>query len=265
MKKKRATKALSRAALQLAEGVFSHSVDMTLWLVAYTAVLSTSFQTYGKAWRAQWEADRFLNQINYDVIKHAFITAKRRGFLKKSRRHAQPEITAAGKRRLAGAIPAYDSVRSWDSRLHLVTYDIPEKRRSDRDLLREHLHTLGCGMLQESVWITPYNPIDTLRQIIADRSLEGTVIVSDMGKDGSIGEEDVGSLIVRVWKLEALNERYEEWLADVDRHGLDHWAGIQYLSILVDDPQLPLALLPSWWKGEKAYREIQPLLQKLSI
>lgn len=265
MKKKRVTKALSRAALHLAEGVFSYSVDMTLWLVAYAAVLSTPFQTYGKAWRAQWEADRFLNQINYDVIKNALITARRRGFLKKSRRHAEPAITAAGKRRLAGAIPAYDPVRTWDSRLHLVTYDIPEKRRSNRDLLREHLRTLGCGMLQESVWITPYNPIDTLRLFIADRALEGTVIVSDMGKDGSIGEEDVGSLVARVWKLATLNERYEKWLADVDTHGLDHLAGIQYLSILADDPQLPFALLPSWWKGEKAYREIQSLFKKLSI
>ncbi len=259
------TKVLSRAALQLAEGVFSHSVDMTLWLVAYAAVLSTPFQTYGKAWHAQREADRFLNQINYEVIKNGLITAKRRGFLKKSRRHTQPEITAAGKRRLAAAIPAYDPVRTWDGRLHLVTYDIPEKRRGDRELLREYLRKLGCGMLQESVWITPYNPIDTLRHFIADRSLEGTVIVSDLGKDGSIGEEDVQSLVVRVWQLESLSERYEKWLTDVDTHGSDHWAGIQYLSILEDDPQVPFALLPSWWKGDKAYRVIQPILQKLSI
>ena len=108
--------------------------------------------------------------------------------------------------------------------------------------------------------MTPYNPIDTLRTYVEEKNLAGTVLVSDMGQGGSIGEEDLHSLVERVYKLEELNARYQEWLEEAGRRGTDHWMVIMYLSILADDPQLPFALLPPWWKGEEAYRQVQPAL-----
>ncbi len=252
-----------RKAFDIAEGVFSHTVDLMLWYTVYMAELSIPFQTYGKPFRAAIAADKFLNGVNYDVIKHALISAKRRGWITRQSRHAVPEITKEGQKRLASAIPHYDPIRTWDGRMHLVTYDIPEKQKDDRHMLRQYLRRIGCGRLQDSVWITPYNPIDTVRTFIKERELGGTVIVSDMGHDGAIGEEDLRLLIVRVYRLESLHERYEEWLSDADNKNIDHWMAIQYLSILADDPQLPFSLLPSWWKGDRAYKKIQPLLAKV--
>lgn len=253
---------VGRITLDIAEGVFSHTVDLMLWYTVFMAELSTPFQTYGKPFRASIAADRFLNSVNYEVIKHAIVSAKHRGWITRRSRHAIPEITKEGKKRLASAIPHYDPIRAWDERMHLVTYDIPEKRKDDRHMLRQYLRRIGCGRLQDSVWITPYNPIDTVRTFIEERELAGTVVVSDLGHDGAIGEEDLRSLIVRVYQLESLNDRYEAWLADTDRKDIDHWMVVQYLSILTDDPQLPFPLLPSWWKGDRAYKTIQPLLAK---
>ncbi len=260
-KRKTVTRALSRAALALTEGLFSHSVDMTLWLLVYLGELSIPFNTYGKTWRAAAAADRFLHQINYEVIKNAIVTAKKHGYIKSVRRHAWPEITEEGKRRLTSLLPLYDEKRMWDGRMHLVTYDIPEQQSDDRWLLREYLRRIGCGRLQDSVWMTPYNPIDTLRSFIIEHRLQGTIIVSDMGKDGSIGEEDIRAMVVRVYGLEPLNDRYEEWLDDADSHDLDQWSVVRFLSILKDDPQLPFALLPPWWKGERAYKEVKDILK----
>lgn len=252
----------ANTALGLTEGAFSHTVDLLLWYTVFMAELSVPFQSYGKPFRASISADRFLNQVNYDVIKHAIISAKHRGWITRRSRHAIPEITIEGKKRLSSALPHYDSIRLWDGRMHLVTYDIPEKRKDDRHMLRQYLLRIGCGRLQDSVWITPYNPIDTVRTFIEERSLAGTVVVSDMGSDGAIGEEDIRSLIVRIYRLEGLNDRYVAWLAESRKRTIDHWLAVQYLAILKDDPQLPFSLLPSWWKGDQAYKMIEPLLAK---
>lgn len=264
MKKTLVTRQVSRAALQLAEGLFSHSVDFGLWLTIYVASLSVPQSRNGQLWRAQRDADEFLHQINYEVIKNSLQTARKRGWVKIVTRGALPEITAAGKRRLESMLPHYDEKRVWDGKMHLATYDIPEKQKSDRWLLRKFLKSIGCVMLQESVWVTPYNPIDTLRDFTERHQLKGNIIVSDIGKDGSIGEEDVREMIVRVYKLEALNDRYAAWLELVEKIGdVDHFAIIRYLAILKDDSQLPFTLLPPWWKGAEAYQRVKLKLDKV--
>lgn len=254
-----------RIAQDVTEVVFSRTLDVTLWSVAYLTILPVAVSMRQPQWKAQLEADAFLSTINYDRIKRAIIAARHHGLIKKSKRHAWPEMTDAGKRRLASVVPLYESNRPWDGRLHLVTYDIAEKQSDDRRLLRDFLRRIGCGRLQDSVWLTPYNPIDLLRTFVDDHNLQSSLIVSDMGKDGAIGEEKISNLIVRVYKLETLNDRYKAWIAETERHGkIDHWLMLSYLAILKDDPQLPFALLPKWWKGDDAYRLVETDIQKVS-
>ncbi|MBI4066701.1 hypothetical protein HY411_03210 [Candidatus Gottesmanbacteria bacterium] len=260
MGKRGVSKTLSRAALALADGVFGTAVDMTLYLIAFMGTVSLPQSTSGQVWRAQREAETFLHEVNYDVIKHAIHTARKHRWLKRVKRGALPQITQEGKRRLSAVLPHYDALRVWDGHLHTVVYDIPETRREDRDLLRAYLRRIGCGRLQESVWMTPYNPIDILREFVREKELQGTVIVSDVGRDGAIGEDDIRGLIVRVYDLETLNGRYEEWFNKTEGRTMTHWDTITYLSILGDDPQLPFALLPPWWKGDEAYRQVSPYL-----
>lgn len=44
----------------------------------------------------------------------------------------------------------------WDRRWRLVIFDIPEKRKTDRDSLTLKLYKLGFKPLQRSVWIHPF-------------------------------------------------------------------------------------------------------------
>ncbi len=252
----------------ISEGLFSRALDAALWMTIFTAELSLPQSRSGQVFRAEIAANRFVHQWNYETIKQALADARRRRLLApvKRGRRAPPKITQAGRQRLAAIIPIYDDVRIWDGRMHLVTYDIPEKHRDKRDALREQLRKIGAGKLQNSVWLTPYNPIDLLREFIQKERLGGTVVVSDMGKDGSIGEEDLGSLLVRLWQLDKINDYYAEWLAEAKRSDrLDHWMLVSYLSILKSDPQLPFPLLPKWWKGDQAYRQIKPKLRELEL
>ncbi len=251
--------------MDITEGVFSRTLDAAIWWVTYLNLLPIAVSMHEPAWKAQAEADKMLSAFGYDTLKQAMKKARHLGLIKKASRHALPKISEAGRKRLAQRIPAYDAVRAWDGRLHLVTYDIPEKRAEDRWLLRDYLRAIRCGRLQDSVWITPYNPVDLVREYVRAHALSGTIIVSDVGTDGSVGDEDTVALVVRVYGLEKLNDRYEEWIAEVERHGkVDHWAMVFYLSILKDDPQLPFALLPKWWKGDTAYRLVKEDLEKVS-
>lgn len=266
------TKRFLTAAVDIAKtagvGLFSYATDVALWNAIFLAEVALPQSTSGQVWRAQVAADRFLNQWNYESMKEAIANARRRRLLKPGNRgrHAIPEITEAGRKRLATMIPIYDQKRVWDGRIHLITYDVPETKRLDREALRDVLRKIGAGLLQDSVWIAPYNPVDTLRKTIEEHQLAGSVIVSDLGKDGAIGEENLTSLVVRVWRLDKLNDRYEEWIREYKRSdGLDQWLVTSYLTILHNDPQLPFSLLPKWWSGDRAYALVAPKLKELYL
>lgn len=262
---RRLVRSITKTASKLGEGLFAYSVDLSLWTVAFISALGVPQRTYGQIYRAGREADIFLSEINYEILKNGIREARRRGFLSKAGRgrKAWPEITEEGKRRLANLIPHYDEKRVWDGRIHIITYDVPEKQRNERELLRESLLRIGCGRLQDSVFMTPYNPIETLKQYIDEHGLHGTLIVSDLGKDGSVGDETLAELIIRVYKLHDLNEKYNKWLDQYDGERIDQASVIEYLNILSEDPQLPFLLLPKWWKGEEVYDQVKPLLQNL--
>lgn len=69
----------------------------------------------------------------------------------------------------------------WDGKWRLVIWDIPEKRRNARDLLRHQLRQLGFKKYQQSVWISKKNCTLLLKDYIKKVGIEDwvTVIESD--------------------------------------------------------------------------------------
>jgi phenylacetic acid degradation operon negative regulatory protein len=59
-----------------------------------------------------------------------------------------------------------------DGKWIMIIFDIPEKKRKWRDELRGFLYNLGFQVLQKSVWISPYNVLDRLREIVTTLSLD---------------------------------------------------------------------------------------------
>lgn len=238
--------------LKLSEGILSTVVDIVLWELVYLGAAATTFSR--NTWEPKVKADRFLESINYETIRRAFERSREKGWVKRTKRtRAWPEITKEGRKQLASLIPQYNKNRVWDKHLYLVTYDIPEKRKKDREVLREYLKRLGSGFIQESVWLTPYNPREILQEFIEERGLKGTIIIADIGQDGSIGEEDIRDLVVRVYKLDEINKAYKEFLDKYENSKTTTTeVYFTYLKILGKDPQLPFELMPSYWLGEKA-------------
>ncbi len=251
---------LGKKAVKLSEGLLSTAVDLTLVSIFY----GLRFTSSGYADRAEREAHEDLYDLNYQTLKRAVVHLKRKGLIQAIKgRVILPEITTEGKKRLNSLIPQYDEKRIWDGRIYLVTYDLPVKRNAERNLLREFLKKIGCGMLQQSVWLTPYNPTELIREFSEERDLEDLILVSSLGKDGTIGEMELAELMEKVYHLEKLNYRYQELLIEAEDKRVDKERLVfLFLSILKDDPQLPFELLPEDWVGERAYRFFQKITQK---
>ena len=59
-----------------------------------------------------------------------------------------------------------------DGKWTMLIFDVPEKYRKSRDLLRSILHNLGYKIFQQSVWITPYDVSDKTEKLLQMYSLD---------------------------------------------------------------------------------------------
>lgn len=263
--KTRIDKKVIKTIAQASEGVISTVVDATLLLLFLSAEFGGGGRPGpGGVWRAYDKAYEDWGAINYESIKRALYKLGKQGLAKTSGRgdHLRAKITKKGRERLKAKVPFYDEERAWDGKVHLVTYDVPEEQKTDRDVLRDYLKKIGCGMLQKSVWLTVYDPSEVLREFIESRGLSGSVLISSMGKDGSVGRKSFKELVAEVYDLDDLNDRYEGYLRQysVKKKFFGSAAIFDFLSILQDDPQLPFELLPDDWSGSRAYN----LFRKIS-
>lgn len=65
----------------------------------------------------------------------------------------------------------------WDGKWRIVIFDIPEKRRIARDMLRLKLKTWGFIAWQKSVWVTKKNCTKPLRDFIKQVGIKDWVMV----------------------------------------------------------------------------------------
>lgn len=65
----------------------------------------------------------------------------------------------------------------WDGKWRIVFFDIPEKRRLARDLLRLKLKAWGFVLWQKSVWVTKKNCTKLLRDFIKQVGIKDWVMV----------------------------------------------------------------------------------------
>lgn len=164
-------------------------------------------------------------------------------------------LTAEGEKRLRTILPEYKRPRPWDGKLWLIAYDISNKKRRTRDKLRKWLIEVGCRMLQESVWLSIKDPTPWIKNFFSG-SKKGSIIVSCLGRDGSVVGESLPELLDRIFGLARLNKDYIKWIESSEKYFDDEekklGLGFRYLSLLKSDPMFPKELLPSDWAGGRA-------------
>ena len=87
---------------------------------------------------------------------------------------------ALNKKALAPQLSHKGKSEDWDGLYRMVIFDIPEKDRIVRDLLRRQLKLIGCLGWQKSVWVTKEDITDELNKFIKENELEDYILVVEV-------------------------------------------------------------------------------------
>lgn len=180
-------------------------------------------------------------------------------------------VSSKGDKKLKRKFPLMSLARSkWDGKFIVAVFDISEKDRPSRDGLRIKLTELGFGMLQKSVWISPYHFEEDLREFLVGKSLSNEAFVLSAEKLWAGNEK---KLAEKVWKLKEINQSYlkvakqfrsskssthksmkkERRLKESIKH---------YLKTLSKDPLLPKELLPDYWAREGVLANLNKAIKR---
>ena len=184
-------------------------------------------------------------------------------------------LTAKGRiMAMGGRDPVACWSRPWDGQWRLVLFDVPMLRNSHRDRLRNYLRSLGFGVLQGSVWISPDLPESELELLRGGGTDVNSLIVLEARP--SAGERDA-EIVAGAWDFEEIHRNYEEYLKLLaerptaplaDRTvavSLRRWAEQEreaWREIAEVDPFLPKPLLPRGYLGFQAWDRRVSVLRK---
>lgn len=164
------------------------------------------------------------------------------------------KVSSEGFKRLKQIMPHYIGDRAWGGWLYLVTYDIPENLKRSRENLRKQLQTIDCGMIQDSVWVSPDDPEPFIEDTIELNELEDFVLILKTKPVGR-ARKNLLPILAAAYDLKNLNLRYGGFLELIKENTKPpEELALRFLAILKDDPQLPFRLLPKNWQGDKAYQ-----------
>ncbi|MFA4995554.1 MAG: CRISPR-associated endonuclease Cas2 [Patescibacteria group bacterium] len=141
---------------------------------------SVSVQEYAKRMNASSD---FRNHIYY-LEKQGLIKT----FLKNNEKFA--ELTDKGFKKIVwhklGELPKHRP-KIWDKKFRLVIFDVPEKKKTTRDIIRRKLEEMGFEKIQESVFVYPFDckkEIDALCFFTCSKEYLSYLIVDiAMGED----------------------------------------------------------------------------------
>ena len=210
-----------------------------------------------------WIPPRYQKSNLSQSVYHSLKT----GYLERDIRDGKAylRLTPKGNRKIKRYFSLSDRQnKRWDRKWRVVIFDIAEVEKKRRDQLRGKLSELGFGMLQESVWITPYDYLVDLREFLHSWGLQEDTFVFET--TSPLGGDD-RTLAAKIWSLDQINDDYQALFNDIinlrGRGKISEGELIKlrgrYLEILREDPCLPEELLPTDWFRQK----IEKVLKRL--
>jgi len=202
------------------------------------------------------------------AVRSSLFRLRQKGLISssKTRRATRFNLTQEGQEWISSFRIKYArSQKSWRGSWLLLTFNIPEKMRPQRNILRDELKGLGFARLHNNLWISPYDLRAECSKTIKEHGLEGFVW---MFTTDQIGEDD-RHLASRIWGLDHISQLYRE-LVDTYKKKITEFCKKQYrdedeaameaimrilelkqdlAEIIEKDPMLPQELMPKNWPG----------------
>lgn len=228
------------------------------------ALLGDAYFEVAEPFSIQMKKMKGFLPLDYKATHFASSVSKmlRTGYMEKVIKDGEPYLRLAGKGKqtLVRDFPLFTwQNQRWDGKWRIVFYDIPEEMRKTRLRLQQQLMDLGFGKIQESVYLSPYDVAEDLREFVESENLEDYVFISVI-KKLLAGNEKV--LVGKVWHLEQTNEDYLSLSERFDKNEPIGELFAEYEDILRRDPCLPKELLPDNWMGIKVKTIIRKRLQE---
>ncbi|MBU2592496.1 MAG: hypothetical protein ABH867_00675 [Patescibacteria group bacterium] len=131
----------------------------------------------------------------------------------------------------------------WDGNWRVVSYDIPEKSRVFRDLIKRSLYDLGFKKMQRSVWISPL-PVDRFV-----RDLAGKYKTDNFAFFlAKMPDRDPRKIVTELWPVFDWRKEAVGLLAKLKKakeaSGEDK---NKFWQLVLNHPKVPLDLLPVNW------------------
>lgn len=155
--------------------------------------------------------------------------------------------------------------RKWNGIWYVLVYDVPEKNRKYRNILRGFLSRMRMGCLQRSVWITPRDIRPEYHDLAQAASIQEYAFLFEAQ---TVLGQNSQELVEAAWNFDRLEEIqlwyckvYKDNLkrllsGNVTREELQNLAREEmsaYLSAMKEDPLLPRELLPAGYHGVAVY------------
>ncbi|MBI4034170.1 MAG: hypothetical protein HY378_01295 [Candidatus Brennerbacteria bacterium] len=160
-------------------GLTGLAVLLSLGDAAITAFLrfpshrTTIGQAYDRAIRLQPKSiGEYLAELKEISGRNFYLTLRRleeRGLVKRTPKG--PKLTSLGLRFTENVKNKIVHFDNWDNKWRLITFDIPEKQRHDRDWLRYVLNSHNYKPLHKSVFVGKFPLPDWVYKDIRDKGL----------------------------------------------------------------------------------------------
>lgn len=155
----------------------------------------------------------------------------------------QLSLTRVGESHLKNRFPlAKLQQKTWGKTWCIVSFDIPEKYKYQRNNLRKKLSHIGFAQLHKSIYISPHSFEKEIVNFIKDINLNQYCFVLK-GKQTHLNLSQ--EKIYQMWCLKKIANSYNQ-LLKLPRKQLVH----EYLKVVAIDPHLPFELLPKNWPAE---------------
>lgn len=165
---------------------------------------------------AEVDVDRLKERLpaGRRAVRRAMVRLVQKGWVGKGK------LTQAGEERVKELWPHWVKA-DWDGKWRVVVFDIPEKYRGLRAVVRRFLVSVGCSKVQRSLWVTPFRVAREIRAFFEGSKLSEMMLLVEAERWWP--EVDVA----KAWQLDRVKEKYKT----------------STIKAILSDPWLPEALL----------------------
>lgn len=148
----------------------------------------------------------------------------------------------------------------WNNNWEVVSMTLPRDLSEKRDELNRKLREYGFGLLNKSIWVSPYRFSQSILKYAKDLEIEECIAVFE----SKLVQKPV-EFVESIWNLEQINEEYKNFNNKYNELDTKEFItkeqaivfllnlGWEYVSIAGSDPLLPPSLLDKGWEGYQAF------------